>query len=72
MTAKEALRDKVENMSEDEAARLLEQLEAEDDAREYHPMYEAARKIMKDVRREDLADLPPSSDVDRVVYGKLA
>ena len=80
MTAKKSLRLLLDEISEEDAARLLceaeklagrangtpHELKATADRR---PISEGIREIMADVPAEELAKTPPSGDIDHIVYG---
>ena len=80
MTAKESLRLLLDDLSEEDAAKLL--CEAEKLAplangtsptslpdAPRRPLSAVFAEIMGDLTEEDLASIPPAADVDRVVYG---
>jgi hypothetical protein len=65
-------------MSEDNAARLLTEAErltghangaAAEATGPRRPIWEVIQELMADVRPEELAKIPPSSDIGHVVYG---
>jgi len=72
MTAKEALRELVDELPEDEAALWLERMRtrSSQSARESRPIWEVIREIMADVPDEVLATIPSSDRIDEIVYGR--
>jgi hypothetical protein len=80
MTAKESLRLLLDELSEEDAARLLSEAEkltahangsrtavGPETARP--PIWEVIQQIAADLTEADLASIPAATDVDRVVYG---
>lgn len=71
MSAKERLRDLVEEMTEEEAAVWLKKLEASAEDEDWRPSWlvkldEATARVPE----EDWEKFPPSDKVDEVLYGK--
>ncbi len=71
MTAKEALRELVDDLPEDEAALWLERMRMGQSSndRPVRPIWEVIREIMADVPDEVLATIPSSDRIDEIVYG---
>lgn len=75
MTAKEALRELVDEMTESEAAEWLKEMApvrvqptaASSDNR---PIWEKIREIMADAPQDELAKIPSSERIDEVVYAQ--
>ncbi|MGH2609390.1 MAG: hypothetical protein ACRDHF_09915 [Tepidiformaceae bacterium] len=69
MTAKEALLEKVEEMSEDEAARWLGEISAEE-PHQGESVRTAFKRILAAVPEEEFARIPPARDMDEYLYSK--
>lgn len=77
MTAKEALREAVDGLTEEDAAAWLARIEASQSetrptgvARADHrPINVVIAELVARIPPEEWAKVPPSSDIDKVVYG---
>ena len=76
MTAKESLRDLVNEMSESEAENWLKEIAAVRErpsppkAKDDRPIWEKIREIMADVPPEELAKIRSSDRIDEIVYAQ--
>lgn len=76
MTAKEALRELVDEMSESEAENWLKEIAAVRErpsapaVRDDRPIWEKIREIMADVPPEELAKIPSLDRIDEIVYAQ--
>ena len=70
MTAKEALRELVDDLPEDEAALWLERMRIRSGVSvpDTRPIWEVIRQLGEEIPDEDLARIPPSDQIDAVVY----
>ena len=70
MTAKQALQERVDELSEAEAAEWLDRLREDDDSTTPTSRFlDRIQAIWADVPEEEFADWPSSADIDSVVYG---
>lgn len=68
MTAKEALLQRVQSLTEEEAAALLRDLPSEKDLAK-RDFWEWLEELWADVPPEAWDNVPTSEDIDHVVYG---
>ena len=77
MTAKEALREAINGLSETEAAAWLARIEAsqrelhavDDERTDHRPINVVIAELMARIPAEEWAKAPPPADIDEVVYG---
>ena len=77
MTAKEALREVVERMSEEDAALWLHRIAPTNGSQESEPaprtlleIHEWVQKLSSDIPKEEWAKLPSARDIDKHLYGR--